>query len=246
MRRFLQLVLSAFCLSVSAIGVGAAAQQQEVPLSTVARTAHMSYSWLAAARVVELDGPGLVVVIRPGDNLYEVNDRVESTPTAPRYSANNELYVTSSLADHIISLARSAQSQLAAAQDAQRRAAMERLASVVELRGTIVLNVEQLKGAEAVLVTGTAPPSAPVLITLLGLLSSDLPNVLLGRHDLQAGSDGKFQAIVPIGPDYTQGSFVKVLATSGPGVTSASAQILIAPANAGLSVPFEQQPGGIW
>jgi hypothetical protein len=246
MRRFPRLVLLGLCLSLSAFSAGAAAQPKEVPLSSVARSAHLSYTWLMGARSVQLSGPGIVLIIRPGDNLYEVNDRVESATTAPRYGSNNDLYVSSALAAHITALARYAQQQLVDAQNAQRAAARQSIASVVDLRGAISMNVEQLKGAEAVLITGEAPPSAPVLITLLGLISSDVPNVLLSRHELQAGQDGKFQAIVPIGPDYIRGSFVKVLATSGPGVTSASAQILINPANAGLTVPYEQQPGGIW
>ena len=244
MRRFLHLVLLA-CLAIPAIP-GAAAQSKEVPLSSVARSAHLSYAWLGGARAVQLSGPGIVLVLRPGDNLYEVNDRVESTATAPRYAANNDLYVSSALAAHITALARYAQQRLANAQQSQRSVVQQSAASMAELRGAISLNVEQLKGAEAVLITGEAPPSAPVLITLLGLLSSELPNVLLSRHDLQAGPDGKFQAIVPIGPDYVRDSYLRVLATSGPGVTSASAQILIHPANAGLTVPYEQQPGGIW
>jgi hypothetical protein len=244
MRRFLHLVLLA-CLAIPAIP-GAAAQAKEVPLSSVARSAHLSYAWLGGARAVQLSGPGIVLVLRPGDNLYEVNDRVESAATAPRYAANNDLYVSSALAAHITALARYAQQRLANAQQSQRSVVQQSAASMAELRGAISLNVEQLKGAEAVLITGEAPPSAPVLITLLGLLSSELPNVLLSRHDLQAGPDGKFQAIVPIGPDYVRDSYLRVLATSGPGVTSASAQILIHPANAGLTVPYEQQPGGIW
>ncbi|MEO6834351.1 MAG: hypothetical protein ABI231_00355 [Candidatus Tumulicola sp.] len=246
MRRFPHLVLLTLCALVPTWSVGAAAQQHEVPLSSVARSAHLSYSWLAASRVLELSGPGIVMVFRPGEDLYEINDRVESTPTAPRYAANNELYVTSSLAHHIVALARYAQARISAAENAQRRFTTQNVAAIAAYSGTILLNVEQLKGAEAVLITGQAPPTAPVLITLLGLLSSDLPNVLLSRHDLQAGPDGKFQAIVPIGPDYLRGSFLRVLATSGPGVTSASAQILITPPNDGLKVPAEQQPGGIW
>lgn len=245
MRRFLHLAFLTLCFAVPAVA-GSAATSREVPLSSVARSAHLSYVWLLGARAVQLSGPGIVLVLRPGDNLYEVNDRVESTTTAPRYAANNDLYVSSALAAHISALARYARQALVNAQNSQRSAVAQNVANVVSLRGAISINVEQLKGAEAVLITGEAPPSAPVLITLLGLISSDLPNVLLSRHELQAGQDGKFQAIVPIGADYVRGSFIKVLATSGPGVTSASAQILINPANAGLTVPFEQMPGGIW
>jgi hypothetical protein len=115
-----------------------------------------------------------------------------------------------------------------------------------ELHGTIVLNVEPLEGAEALLVTGQAPPSATVMITLLATLSSDIPNVVLSRHNLTAEPDGKFQAIVPIAPDYMRDSFIHVLATSSPGVISASAQLLVQVPNKGLKVPWETFAGGIW
>lgn len=244
MRRFFLCAVTV--ASLSAVALPATAEvQREVALSSVARSAHLEYSWLGEERAVQLSGFGIVLVFRPGVNLYEVNDRVESTSFAPRYASNNELYVSSSLAARIVSLSRQAQQRVAAAERAME-AAQAQAATVQTLSGAITLDVEQLKGAEAVLVNGVAPPSAPVLITMLGLISSDLPNVLLSRHDLQAGPDGKFQAILPIGPDYVRGSYVRVLATSVPGVTSASAQILIDPANAGLMVPFEQMPGGIW
>ncbi len=220
---------------------------QSVPLATVARAAHLQYTWLSASRAVQLSGPGIVLVIRPGDNLYEVDDRVEVTAVTPRY-ISNDIYVSRKLANHINQLAWQAQ-RLASIQEAQVASAVNTMLQQVnapELHGTIVLNVTQLQGAEALLVTGDAPPSAPVRITLLATLSSDVPNVLLSRHDLTAGPDGKFQAIVPIAPDYLRDSFIHVLATSLPGVISASSQLLIHPANAGITVPVEAYPGGIW
>jgi hypothetical protein len=245
MRRFLQLMLSTLCLFACAQIAQAA--QSEVSLVNVAGKAHLQYFWLTAARAVQLSGPGIVLVIRPGDNLYEVNDRVETTSTAPRY-AGNDIYVSAALAAHIVRLAQQAESEVAAQQNEFRlraQAATE-APTLPELHGAIVLNVAPLKGAEAVLVTGQAPPTAPVLITLMATLSSSLPNVLVSRHELQAGPDGTFQAIIPIGPDYTWRSFLNVLATSTPGVTSASAQILLHQPNDGVDVPYEEQPGGIW
>ena len=144
-------------------------------------------------------------------------------------------------------LAQQAQLRIAAKQYAiQQRVEAAFAPPSVELHGAIVLNVQALKGAEALLVTGQAPPTAPVMITLLATLSSALPNVLVSRHELQASPDGTFQAIIPIGPDYTWRSLLNVLATSSPGVTSASAQILLHQPNDGVDVPFEEQPGGIW
>jgi Copper amine oxidase N-terminal domain len=245
MRPYRQVALLMLCTLVSTVYAGAASDQG-VPLATVAREAHLEYSWLSATRAVQLSGPGIVLVVRPGDNLYEVDDRVEVTAVTPRY-ISNDIYVSQKLATHIIQLARQAQ-QLVGAQEARVAAEVnaEQQQPSVELRGTIVLNVIQLKGAEALLVTGDAPPSAPVMITLLATLSSDLPNVLLSRHDLTAGPDGKFQAIVPIAPDYMRDSFIHVLATSVPGVTSASAQLLVHAPNPGANVPVDYFPGGIW
>jgi hypothetical protein len=205
----------------------------------------LDYAWLAVSRSVQLSGPDIVVVIRPGDNLYDVNERVETTSVAPRY-ASNDIYVSPQLAAHIETLARQAWQRLANAQNAQRRAETQDVQSLYELHGTIVMNVTQLKGAEALMITGQAPPSAPIRITLLATLSSDIPDVLIGRHDLTSSTDGAFQAIVPIGPDYTQQTFLHVTATSGPNVAPASAQILVDAPNAGVKVPWEQIPGGIW
>lgn len=247
MRPYRQVVLPAFCLLLSA-PCAAAVTEPGVPLATVAREAHLEYAWLSATRAVQLSGPGLVLVVRPGDNVYEVDDRVEVTAVTPRYTSN-DIYVSRTLATHITQLAREAYNQLS-----QQEAQAERIVSEEQqqqagaalMHGTIVLNASPLQGAEALILTGYAPPLAPVRITLLATLSSDLPNVLLSRHDLTAGPDGKFQAIVPIASDYTRNSYIHVLATSLPGVTSASAQVLVQAPNEGIHVPLDDFPGGIW
>jgi hypothetical protein len=246
MRPYRQVVLFILCSLLSA-PYAAAATEQEVPLATVARVAHLEYTWLAATRAVELSGPGIVLVVRPGDNVYEVDDRVEVTSVTPRY-LSNDIYVSRALATHIKDLARQAQ-MLVGMQEANAAriaSAEQQQPSAAQPFGTIVLNVTPLHGTEALLVSGSAPPSAPVLVTLLATLSSELPNVLLSRHDLTAGPDGKFQAIVPIAPDYMRGSLIHVVATSTPGVTSASTQLLVHEPNAGVSVPADAFPGGIW
>jgi len=246
MRPYRQVVLPVLCsllLAPSAIS----AADSGVPLATVARAAHLEYAWLAATRAVQLSGPGIVFVVRPGDNVYEVDDRVEVTAVTPRY-ISNDIYVSTKLATHITQLARQAY-DLASAQEAQAARMVneeQQHLGEAEMRGTIVLNVTPLQGAEALLVTGTAPPEAPVMVTLLATLSSELPNVLLSRHVLTAGPDGKFQAIVPIAPDYMRDSLIHVLATSSPGVISASTQLLVHAPNAGVQVPTDAFPGGIW
>jgi hypothetical protein len=241
--RLTEVALSAFVLTLWALPASAADRQ--IPLSNVASASHLRLTWLGPERAVSLSGPGLVMLIRPGDNLYEVNDRVESTSVPPRY-AENEIFVSAAFASHIEALAR--QAQLLSASALSQQQVFERASSptAAEVRGAISLDVQPLEGQEALLVKGQAPPSAPVQLTLLAVLSSDVPNVVVSRHDIQSEPDGRFQAIVPIGPDYTPNSFLRVIATSTPGVTEATAQVTIGPPNAGLLVPWERQPGGIW
>lgn len=246
MRPFHQGVFFVLCSLLSTLYAGAA-PDYGIPLARVAQSAHLQYEWLAATRAVQLSGPGIVLVVRPGDDLYEVNDRVEVTADTPHYSSN-DIYVSRALANHITRLARQAQLLV----DAQAAQLVGESASARTegyggpTHGSIVLNVAPLEGAEALLVTGQAPPLAPIMITLLATLSSDVPNVVLSRHNLTAEADGKFQAIVPIAPDFVRDSFIHVLATSSPGVISASAQLLVHEPNAGIKVPAEAQPGGIW
>ena len=235
-----------FALLASAPALNAeAASAAGVSLTQVAHDAHLTYKWLVATRAVQLDGPGIVLVVRPGDNLYEVNDRVEISAEAPRY-VYNDIFVSRALAYHISHLARQAQLLVEAPQAQLVGEALNAANGAAGPHGTIVLNVEPLKGAEALVVSGQAPPSAPVMITLLATLSSELPNIVLSRHDLEAGPDGRFQAIVPIAPDFVRDSFIHVLATSSPGVISASTQLLVHPPNDGVKIPFDSFPGGIW
>jgi hypothetical protein len=246
MRPIIGLVVVIICSFFSASYIAEAAPMG-VPLASVAARTNLQYAWLASERAVQLSGPGLVLVIRPGANLYEVNDHVEVAAIPPVYGAN-DIYVSAAVARRIAQLASQAWLGYSQAQEDIARSVMATGNTTVipELQGSIVLHVQPLKGQEALLVTGEAPPSVPVRITLLGTLSSDLPNVLLSRNDITSSPAGTFQAIVPIASDYFRNSFIHVLATSVPGVTSASAQILVDAPNAGVVVPAEVQPGGIW
>ena len=123
-------------------------------------------------------------VIRPGANLYEVNDHVEVAAIPPVYGANDIYVVGCRCWTHravgIAGVARFSQAE----EELSHSALAGNTTAAPELQGSIVLHVQPLKGQEALLVTGEAPPSVPVRITLLGTLSSDLPNVLLSRHDI--------------------------------------------------------------
>ncbi|MGZ3499299.1 MAG: stalk domain-containing protein [Vulcanimicrobiaceae bacterium] len=243
MRKLTHLFIGALCFMGVTQPVWAV--QQELPLARVAASAGLTYSWLSAERAVSLMRPGIVIVIRPGQSLYEVNDRVESSATAPRY-ANNDIYVSASFAEHITQLARQAQLRSQDIQNLERAYGAAAAPTAPAVSGSISLDVHPLQGSEAVIVTGHAPPTAPVMITLLATLSSDLPTVVVSRHNISADPDGKFQAIIPIAADFLRGSYLKVLATSVPSVVSASAQVLVGPPSPGLKVPADPPMGSIW
>ena len=107
MRPLQSVVIFALLASAPALNAEAAGAVG-VPLAQVAHDANLTYTWLVGTRAVQLNGPGIVLVVRPGDNLYEVNDRVEISADAPHY-VSNDIYVSRALANHITHLARQAQ-----------------------------------------------------------------------------------------------------------------------------------------
>jgi hypothetical protein len=104
--------------------------------------------------------------------------------------------------------------------------------------GALTLEARQLQGAEAVSVAGTAPANAQITITLLATVSPDIPTILVSRHDVVADATGRFGAVIPIASAYERGVVLTLLATSAPGVSSASARLVTDAPNAGASVPL--------
>lgn len=215
------------------VGSNARAQNTGNSLTAVAGRSGYNVQWLLPERSIRLYRPGLVVVIRPGATMYEVNDRVEFTDVAPRY-VNGDMLISSMLAARLGRLA-----QMAAASTAAGR--QTRYAPMpVMVSGPISLDVRPQLGSEAIAVSGHAPSGAPVTITLLATISADLPTVVLSRHDVQPDANGQFSAIIPTAPDYLRGSIIRVLATSFAGATPASATITVDAPNAGVTVPFDK------
>jgi len=108
--------------------------------------------------------------------------------------------------------------------------------------GFISLVARQVQGAEAIDVEGSAPPNAPVTITLLATVSTDVPTIVVSRHDVITDVNGRFGAIIPIASAYERGTILKIVATSLPGIIPTSAQLVINAPNAGANVPLEQTP----
>lgn len=219
-------------LGTIVMGVTAQAQTNGISLTAVAARSSYNLQWLFPERSIRLYRPGLVIVIRPGVREYDVNNRVEFADAAPVY-VNGDLLISTAFAARLKRLA-----ALAAVPDV-RSGVSSVTGDQVAATGPITLDVRQARGSEALAISGHAPSSAPVTITLLATISPDLPTVVVSRHDIQPGPNGQFQAVISNAPDYLRGSLLRVVATAG-GATPASATVTVGPPNPGVTVPFDK------
>lgn len=98
--------------------------------------------------------------------------------------------------------------------------------------GAIALSARRHDGAEAIDVTGTAPPGASVEVVARAMLSIDLPVVFLNRIDVVADPSGAFSVIIPIAPDYVQGTEIMITAQA-PGVAPSTVSYIVGAPSSG-------------
>lgn len=97
--------------------------------------------------------------------------------------------------------------------------------------GTIAISARQHSGAQAIDVTGTAPPGTSVDITAQATISIDLPVVFLNSMSVVADPSGAFSVTIPIAPDYVPGTEILILAQA-PGTAPGTASFVVgAPSN---------------
>jgi hypothetical protein len=92
--------------------------------------------------------------------------------------------------------------------------------------GAIAISTRQVEGAQAVDVTGTAPPGTAVDIIAQARLSIDLPVVYLNEKHVVADTSGAFSVTIPIAPDYIPGTEVLILAQAS-GMQPGSASFVV-------------------
>jgi hypothetical protein len=213
-------------------GLGVEAQTNDKSLAAIAQRDGYTLRWLLPDRAVQLYRPGVIIVIRPGARMYEVNDRVEFADAAPFY-VNGDMLISTALAARL--------GHLAASTAVYRPPHTGQFVAHGQATGSgaLTLDVRREPGAEALRVSGHAPSSAPVTITLLATISQDLPTVVLSRNDLQPDSNGRFDAAISVAPDYLRDTIVQVLATA-PGAMPAQTVFTPGPPNAGVNVPFDK------
>jgi hypothetical protein len=234
--------LASLIFAASPLAVAAA---QQIPLEKVAAELGYAYSYLGPEDAVSLTRPGVTVVIRPGERLFDVNDRTEAMDgTAPRFS-RSDIYVSGSMVARL--------RQIAAGYPDRARmtpgipVALERgLTNESSVTGSITgLSVSQVSGQQEIAVGGKAPANLPITLTLVSTYSTELPDVVISRLQVIAGANGTFETNLSIAPGYFRGSILTLVATSLPGISSAKTRIVMNAPNGTVWIPADQVPRSI-
>ena len=207
-------------LAFAAIATPLAVSASGVSLRSVAAKDGYTMQWLGPERSVCLSRNGIVVVLRPGTVLYDINSHQEVADVPPVATGGGDLSISNALAARLRALA---------AQSARTEAPSPGRAVVIvqaDPQGSIVVSAQVFPGRHALSVNGSAAPNARVTLTLFATLAPDLPTVFLRRNDLQADISGRFAAVVSLAPDYFAGSSVTLYATSE-GMQSAATRVVL-------------------
>jgi hypothetical protein len=216
----------------------------DIALSQAAADLGYTYAYLGPEDAVSLGRPGVTILIRPGERLFDVNDRTEAMDGAvPRFS-RNDLYVSEQFVARLRAIAARYSGPTASGRSVVIAAPSVRTPFVT---GPIAsLDVRQIPGSQEVDVSGKAPaPNLPITLTLVGTFSSDVPDTVLSRRQVLTGPDGRFHANVSVAPGFFRGAYLTLVASSVPGVASASLRFEVKAPNGAISVPAEQTPRSI-
>jgi hypothetical protein len=91
----------------------------------------------------------------------------------------------------------------------------------------VTLTLSPVIGAEAMKVSGTAPPARPLEASVYAAFSRELPTVLLTRRIIPTDPSGHYAATLSHAPAYFRGAVVTVVVRSLPAGSFASAQFLV-------------------
>ena len=207
----------------------------DVPVATIAHTHGLTLARLDPETAIELAGQAMRIVLRPGDQVAEINGRLETLSSAP-YLRKGEMYVSDADSRRLDKVA-GAPSVAVSGPVAQAPNASARPG------GAITLDVKPVVGSDALAISGTAPAGRAVQVTLYATYSRDIPDVLLSRQTLLPSPAGAFSATLPIAPGFFRGAVITVVATTPPSGPSASARYTVAAPN--VTVPPDNLPHDI-
>jgi hypothetical protein len=233
----------ALVASQSAVAVEAS----DFSLTRVAAQLGFHYSYLGPEDAVQLTRPGLTVLVRPGEALYDVNDATESSDGPPPRFSKGDLFVSGpfvarlrQLVAHYSSQAPGGRPVILVTHPGLWGALGTGISSSQPAGAITALNVRQLPGSQILAVSGKAPGKLPITLTLVGTFSTELPDVVLSRTSLNSDASGNFLTNVSIAPGYFRGAILTVVASSVSGVTSARAQVVAKAPNEGTPIPADE------
>jgi hypothetical protein len=223
----------AFALTfIAAVAAPAVAAEPSVPLTRVAAENGYAYAWLAGEGAVSLSRPGLVVVLRAGQKLYRVGDRVVSADSAPYYDGT-DLVVSQVVAANLRRLAQAFPVPPPPIAPPTQTAAVT---------GSLSVEARQVAGRDAIAVSGRGPADAPVYVTLTAEVSRDLPVVVLSRVATRVKPDGSYAADIGISSAPPRDTVVIATVTSVTGVKSSSARVVLKAPSPAVTSPLDKLP----
>jgi hypothetical protein len=236
--------LSATALAVAVLATssqGAFAAHQTA-LQKAAAELGYAYSYLGPEDAVALTKPGVTIVIRPGERLFDVNDRTEAMDgSAPMFS-HSDIFISDALFARLRQISARYPSQTSG----ERAIVVQNGSAVANASGTITaLNLSQVPGKLDIAISGKAPANLPITLTLLGSLSSEIPDVVVSRNEVVSDADGTFKTEISPASAYLRGAVLTVVASSVPGVTSAKSKIVLRPPNDKTDIPIDVTPRSI-
>jgi hypothetical protein len=231
------LVARAALLALSSIVCRApvAAAEPTVSLSHLGPALGYRCTWIASESAIALTRPGLYILVRTGNPLYDVNESVETTPQTPEFR-KNDIYIGAALVARLRVLA----AQYAPARNG---VTMDRQADPPSAaHGALAFTAAPTGVSDAVLISGTGPPNVPLTITLSADIVRDMPRVTLSRTRLETDAAGNFSVQVSTAPLHLQKSLILISATSLPGVTEAHVSFVLGQPSPEIAHPLDELP----
>ena len=240
MNRYLSVTaLAAAVLMTPATSVFAAHQTS---LAVAAARLGYAYSYLGPEDAVALTKPGVTIVIRPGERLFDVNDRTEAMDgSAPQFS-HSDLLISDALYARLKQISAKYPSQTSG----ERAIVVQNGSARAVVSGAISgLTLSQAAGSQHIHIQGKAPANVPVTLTLYGTFTTEIPDVVISRNEVVSDADGSFKTEISPASAFYHGAILTLVASSVTGVTSAKAQIVLEAPNGNVNVPNDALPKSI-
>ena len=240
MNRYLPAAVLAAAVFLTSASVAFAAHQ--TPLMQAAAQLGYAYSYLGPEDAVALTKPGVTIVIRPGERLFDVNDRTEAMDgSAPQFS-RSDIFISDALFTRLKQISAKYPSQTTG----ERAIIVQSGSSVANVSGAIgQLNLSQVPGKHDINVSGRAPGNLPITLTLYATFTTQIPDVVVSRNEVVSDANGTFKTQISPASAYYYGGILTVVASSVSGVTSAKSQIVLKAPNDGTIVPNDLEQKSI-